>query len=308
MSSYAVSIYEAVAEQTGLKVNEQAEVLTGEYHGYNYLVTIVSNYYTVYTSVRKNGELPSKEDLKAAKREVEGVSRPYLSKNYLTFQIYGVTKKSTIKKIISVICTSAEFLKSRGYENACGDCGKKEDDLSFYLIGGSVACLCNACHEKVGSELQQAQILESEKPENVVFGTVGAILGALVGLVAILLISQLGYISVLGGLAMGICTIFAYEKFGGKINTKGIVISSIVMIIMTYVAATLAITIDIDSELGWGIGAVYSKLWILADAADMTGEFVGEIIKFFLFTALGAFPMILNSVKAKAVQYNDMDL
>ena len=63
----------------------------------------------------------------------------------------------------------------------------------------------------------------------------GAFLGSLIGAGAIILLGQLGYVAALSGIAMAICAIKGYELLGGKLSTKGIISSIIVMIIMVYV-------------------------------------------------------------------------
>ena len=50
------------------------------------------------------------------------------------------------------------------------------------------------------------------KDENVFMGTIGALIGSLVGVAAIILLSRIGLVASVSGFAMGAATIYMYEK------------------------------------------------------------------------------------------------
>lgn len=145
--------------------------------------------------------------------------------------------------------------------------------------------------------LQQTEIekiLEAEAvQENTGLGIVGALLGSLVGVAAIVLIGQLGYVAAIGGVVMALATFFGYEKLGKKLTTKGIVICTVIMIAMVFVAAMVDCTIAICSGIGdVSFFDVFFKLFPLLSYVDAVGDFFGELALLYLFTALGAVPYI----------------
>ena len=126
--------------------------------------------------------------------------------------------------------------------------------------------------------LQQTEtekILEAEAvQENTGLGIVGALLGSLVGVAAIVLIGQLGYVAAIGGVVMALATFFGYEKLGKKLTTKGIVICTVIMIAMVFVAAMVDCTIAICSGIGdVSFFDVFFKLFPLLSYVDAVGDF-----------------------------------
>ena len=92
-----------------------------------------------------------------------------------------------------------------------------------------------------------------ERRENVAAGIVGAFLGALLGVVCTIFIGQMGYIASISGLVMAVGALKGYELLGGALSKKGAVISSVLILGMTYLAHQLSTAFSINSELGLGL-------------------------------------------------------
>ena len=86
------------------------------------------------------------------------------------------------------------------------------------------------------------------RSENVVMGIVGALIGALAGVVVIILLDLLGFIASLAGVIMGYATLYMYEKLAGTISKKGVIICVIVMIAMVLLGENLAWSIAISKQ------------------------------------------------------------
>lgn len=127
----------------------------------------------------------------------------------------------------------------------------------------------------------------------------GAFLGSLIGAGAIILLGQLGYVAALSGIAMAICAIKGYELLGGKLSTKGIISSIIVMIIMVYVG----------NRIDWSISVanyytdvdIFYAFRILPDLIREgyleASQYYGNLGLVYLFTAIGAVPTIIAAVR-----------
>jgi hypothetical protein len=83
--------------------------------------------------------------------------------------------------------------------------------------------------------------------ENVLLGTLGALLFALGGGVVWVLISQVGFIAGIAGLLTIFLAITGYKKFGKKLTKRGIVICIIISIIVILLASFISLTIDVLS-------------------------------------------------------------
>ncbi len=143
------------------------------------------------------------------------------------------------------------------------------------------------------------------KPENVVTGTVGALIGSAIGAAAIILLGQLGYIASISGLILAICALKGYELLGGKLSTKGIIISLILIAVVPYLADRLSLAISLSSELeSMGIALSLGESWqiipeLLEEDASLKSEYTGNLVKLYLFVALGAGSTIFSAFKNK---------
>ena len=140
------------------------------------------------------------------------------------------------------------------------------------------------------------------KGENVVLGTVGALLGALVGAALIAILAKIGYVASISGVVMAFLSLFLYTKFAGKLSVKGIVISIIIMVLTVFVTEWLVYSYIIYGELkgyGFSFGDIVKGLPDLLELADAKGGFIKDILMLYGFTALGAVPQIKSFVTNK---------
>ena len=292
-------IYDEVGQATGLRINEQTEVLMGEANGFHLKVDMTNNNYMVYASVRKNGQLPDKELLKSICKANKGMMSLGVQGNYVIATVRGMTTKKVIAYLINAIKALTEAFNMYGFEDVCESCGKPHTNLGSYCVSGSVSFLCDECYTQVTQSLQQSEVEMSNTKESVVAGVVGAFLGSVIGVITIIILGQLGYVAVISGLVMGVCTVKGYEMLGKKMSTKGIIICAIVMIIMTYFGEKLDWMITMMTEADFSLSEASFYFWDILEYADATSSFIGDLALVYLFTAGGAVPTILNVIKAR---------
>lgn len=143
----------------------------------------------------------------------------------------------------------------------------------------------------------------AQKPENLVAGIVGAIIGAALGGGAIILLSQLGYVASISGLILAVCTLKGYELLGGRLSTKGIVISIVLMLVTPYIADRLdwAILImqefaDLNVTFGQAFAAVPE---LIAEGAIEKSSYITNLLMIYGFAALGAVSTLWNLFKKR---------
>ncbi|MDE6589092.1 MAG: hypothetical protein K2K53_01835, partial [Oscillospiraceae bacterium] len=143
------------------------------------------------------------------------------------------------------------------------------------------------------------------KQENVVAGIVGAFLGSLIGVVCAVVIGQLGYVASVSGLIMAVGALKGYELLGGCLSKKGAVISSILVVAMTYFAHRLTFAIALVSAIGtdWsGIFACFQAVPGLVKEGAIEGTaYWGNLVMLYLFTLLGAVPTILGGLRSASM-------
>lgn len=177
----------------------------------------------------------------------------------------------------------------------CENCGKP-------IPSGDMICpSCGAAAPLQTSQTTQQEAAPIQKPENVVTGTVGALIGAAIGAGSIILLGQLGYIASISGLILAICTLKGYELLGGRMTVKGIVISLIFMLVTPYIADRLDWAIVVmnafdDVTLADAFAAI--PMLIEEEAIDKA-EYIKNLLMLYGFVALGAVSTVANVFKKK---------
>ena len=145
---------------------------------------------------------------------------------------------------------------------------------------------------------------QEPKQENTAAGILGALLGSLAGVVCIVLISQLNYVASISGLVMAVCALKGYEKLAGTLSKKGAVISCVIIVIMTYFAHHLDITIELVRETDLSFFEAFVLIPRLLQLDILEGTyFWGNLAMLYLFTLLGAIPTIRSSMMTPVPQY-----
>lgn len=142
----------------------------------------------------------------------------------------------------------------------------------------------------------------TKKKENIIAGIVGALLGSLLGVVSIILLSQLGYVAAVSGVIMAVCALSGYEILGGKLTKRGIVISAVIMLVMTYVGDRLDWAIMIARQFDTDIFYSYRlvPVFLAEEAIDIT-NYVTNLVLVYVFLLVGAVPTVRNAMRKEEV-------
>ncbi len=143
---------------------------------------------------------------------------------------------------------------------------------------------------------------------NPLLGIVGAILFGLIACVVWVLIGMLGYISYIGGLLMGFCTVTGYRLLGKKFDIYGIICCIIVILLAVLASNMFIVTMsmfmqeggaEVAQLLGYGgFGDVFFNFFEFIGRADqllefggadssMTMEFVKDLVIGYVLSAVG---------------------
>lgn len=105
-------------------------------------------------------------------------------------------------------------------------------------LGSSQILQCLNSLSKNIKRFQIAVFLDNAQPapsENIIGGLVGALLGSVLGVIVMVIFGQLGRFSAISGLILAVCSIKGYEMLGGTVSKKGIALSMLIVLGMTYV-------------------------------------------------------------------------
>lgn len=177
----------------------------------------------------------------------------------------------------------------------CNKCGKEIHDNSV---------MCVYCGNVIGQDSAAPAAAEPaapEKKENVFTGIIGAILGAAVGALCIIVLGQLGYVASLSGLVLAGCTLKGYELLGRKLTTKGIIVSIILVAVTPYIAdridwAILVLKEFSDYDINF-MDAFHAIPEMIGNGIIESSAYYKNLAMIYLFAALGAVAALVNAFK-----------
>ena len=146
------------------------------------------------------------------------------------------------------------------------------------------------------SEFQQRVESVEVKKDNIITGIVGAFIGTAIGVALIVILGQLGYIASIAGVVMAVCALKGYELLGGTLSKRGIICSSVLILVMTYVGC----------RLDWAYSlAQYHEVDIFSAFLAVNGEYIEmgafykDLFMVYLFSLLGTVPTIRSAFANK---------
>lgn len=144
--------------------------------------------------------------------------------------------------------------------------------------------------------------------ENVVAGTVGALLFSLAGGILWYVLYQVGYLAAISGIVGVICAIKGYAIFGKKESIKGIVISVIASVVVIVIAWYLCLANDVyeayqvwyeNGEIDYIISftdAVNGAHYYLEEP-DIAAGYFKDLAIGLILCAVGCVSCVINAVK-----------
>ena len=134
-------------------------------------------------------------------------------------------------------------------------------------------------------------------------GILGALIGAIIGGLSIILLGRLGYVAALSGVVIAFGTLKGYELLGKCLSKKGVIISIILMVLTPFLAYNIDLILQLHEEWtrllpSMTMGDTISLLLeVLEMDSELMGTYLSELGMIYLFTALGAFGIILTALR-----------
>lgn len=159
---------------------------------------------------------------------------------------------------------------------------------------------CPECGARIEPTAQFQNPAELEKSENIPMGILGALGGALLGALSIILLSQLNMVAAISGFILAFCTLKGYEKLGGRLSIVGIVVSIVLMLMTPYLADRISWALVIIKELpDFSFTEAFAAVPEIIQLSEMEGVYFKDILMLYGFCVLGAFSTVASVFKKK---------
>lgn len=300
--------YAMLAAAVGLSYDAANDVLYGQKDGYEVMIYAPNSSYPymmcIHISARNEyGGALNAADMKAFSKSVKCIARCDQKNNSVFAYIKNQSNAEKLKGCLGeALSAFTAFLRQKGFTTCCSSCGKS-GEVSGYRMLNSYFQLCEECEAGIRNNLTIMSQQEQQKRENIIAGIVGALLGSLGGVLCIVVLGQLGYVASISGVVMAIGVLKGYEKLGGKLTKKGVIISVIVMLLMIYVGNQLDWAIKYYTNGGSDYGLNIFECYRLVPALvfkisreAVRVAYIRNLVLLYVFMLFGAVPTIRNRV------------
>ena len=265
----------------------------GRWQGYAVSHYMNQNWYSFQFAARvdkKDAQLRKTllEDMKArCPKRCKGVM---LDHSYVMFNM-SLDRKLQLSEQMTVFMNAmADALRAAGVQPAatCAHCGGQTPD-SLCLVKTSFQPVHAACVRNVKEEaVEKAQ--QNEEAGSYLTGTLGAILGTLVGIIpSVLTILYMERIYALLFALVPLAAMFGYRLFKGKQTKASIAIIIVLSILGVYVLQSAVVVISVAQETGFTVGEAASDVIPYLLTGEGITDVVSNSVMEFLFMALGFF-------------------
>ncbi len=298
------SRYEQLAQAAGLAMDPNSGALYGRLGEYDVIVFAPNASYPYALSAvisAYRAEIPlSMEESKefcADRKIVSGLTQ---NGSVITMALKSTPNRNKLQEgLVESLAALVNFLREKGFRNCCQACGKQQEVSSCYAAGAYMH-LCPECYTALQQRVEMNEAQATQKKENVVAGIVGALLGSLIGVVCIVILSQLGYVAALSGVVMAVCTLKGYELLGGKLSNKGIVICVVLMLFMTFFGDRVDWAIVVARELEVDFVTAFQAISLLLEEEIIeSSAYWGNLVLLYLFALIGLIPTVWATVRSR---------
>ena len=281
-----------LATELGFQYDPETSSIYGENSGYFFLLseTDTKNVFSIALSVSRDDAEEAAAQLHQMVKDSSILKSISLNQYVTTFTVKaGMTKTKTIENVHQALTEILQFLQTNGFYTVCGYSGEK-GPVGLYQIGDSLFLMNEDSFQELSTQLKIDTDSYNSQKENVLLGTVGAFIGAIIGGAVTLFIARLGYVAFYAGFILGICVVKGYEILGKKFSKLGAVISSILLL----VTIVLVQQFDYALEAVKQLGVDFSDGFDLINTLVLNGEAPEKY--FFNFFMLAVFTIIGGGV------------
>ena len=244
----------------------------------------------------------SNEDRQTTYR-IRGYSVSELSARPGSVTVAIVDNPGTMKLMEEFLNLFADMLREFNVKSVgiCHSCGMPDEGTCEILSGGTVFRLHDSCTVRMEDEIKEEQ--EAKRASgSLALGTLGAILGAIVGVIPWVAVYCFGYMASALGLLIGISAKKGYELSRGReTKAKGIVILVCVLLAVILaefvgiVAANFADAKEAGMTLAETVEFVYD--WAVTDGLTAV---IRELAIGWLFALLGIGKLLMETFESTA--------
>lgn len=137
--------------------------------------------------------------------------------------------------------------------------------------------------------------------EKVLPGIFGALIGAVLGGLVIILFYRMDLIASLSGVALAFFTTFGYRKLSGRLSKVGMIVCVVLIAVVPYLAYRIDLSMELADSWNAPFSDIFNQFHSIIDLADANNEFMQDMLGLYGFTLLGAVGTFADAIKKQRV-------
>ena len=278
-----------LATELGFQYDPETSSIYGENSGYFFLLseTDTKNVFSIALSVSRDDAEEAAAQLHQMVKDSSVLKSISLNQYVTTFTVKaGMTKTKTIENVRQALTEILQFLQTNGFYTVCGYSGEK-GPVGLYQIGDSLFLMNEDSFQELSTQLKIDTDSYNSQKENVLLGTVGAFIGAIIGGAVTLFIARLGYVAFYAGFILGICVVKGYEILGKKFSKLGAVISSILLLVTIVLVQQFDYALEAVKQLGVDFSDGFDLINTLVLSGEAPEKYFFNFFMLAVFTIIG---------------------
>lgn len=305
-----MKLLEKLGTEQGYRYDAPSDTMYGEKNGFKFAVQQCSgNQINLLLSVKDQYGTGDGSLAKEIKKNVRAVGGGNQKKYKLSCTIRsGLTRKKLEANILAAIDEVTAYLSAHQYVPCCEVTGDTED-VSVCFVGNVISFLSERAYSEKSLNFDAREQEQNQTHENYFLGTIGAFLGSVVGVAAIVIIGQLGYVSLLSGFVMGVCVIKGYELMAKRISKVSLVICVLIILGMTYFANQLDWSFTMAgffADEGYDVN-VFDTFPLINDMLKEDvipmHTYIGNLLMIYISTVISAGAVIFSAMKQEKTKF-----
>ncbi len=286
---------EKIASTLNLNYDKANEYAFGNISGYNVMISYnkTNGVYNISTNVI-GGDF-SDYAISSVRASAPAISNISVNKSHIVASVMrGSDESISLSNVVNSAKTLTGYFATNGMQNSCGICNNPNAALNPYKINDNGYAVCPNCEAQTIAPAATVQ-----KDENIWKGLLGAFLGSLVGVAAIVIVyTALDMVAAYTGIAMALASLKGYQMLGGKLTKKGVILSLIIMIAMTFVADQINWAIGIADVFQVNIIDAFFAVPSFISQYGVFDEYLSQLLQLLLYTGIGVVIQVVSTLKS----------
>lgn len=303
------SIIEEVATSFGMVSDKKHTIAHGTYQGFPVLLHGGRGRYSSEIQISIWAQ---KDEMPIEPEHMGGVILPKHGKVLFNrFNRFRVTlsipvgnKKETVAGVADAVFSAIRALSGYGY-TGCDDMGVT-NNWALYSLKGEFVFLSSEAVSRIQIDLGRQKNTVDMTSENYLLGTLGALGGAILGSLLVLLIARIGFVSALGNVLMAAAVVFAYKKLGKKFTVVSAIITAVIGVSASYLVFRIDATMTLAKAVsGYAIsfGELFRDCREYYEAFDSMAVYWRNFALMMLAGVIGIVGMIAIMLKSEKEQF-----